>query len=160
MGIEIERKFLVKNDEYKKSSKWKFLKQGYLCNEADRVIKIRLNEGKGFITVKGRINSMSRSEFEYEIPYEDANAMLENLCSGPIIEKKRFEFEFKGFKWEIDEFLGENEGLVVAEIELKDENAEFPKPDWIDREVTFEPRYLNSNLVKKPYRYWDNAKVE
>jgi CYTH domain-containing protein len=153
MGKEIERKFLVIGDDFRKSVKCGLIKQGYLCNETDRVVRVRLYYNKGFITIKGKTVGMSRLEWEYEIPLDDANEMIK-LCVGTIIEKKRYEVDFMGNKWEVDEFHGENEGLVVAEIELADENCIIAIPEWIGREVTDDPRYLNANLVKKPYKCW------
>lgn len=154
MGREIERKFLVQNKSYKLLSKGILYKQGYLCSEPVHVVRVRTIDDKGFITVKGKTVGATRMEYEYEIPFDDAAEMLKNLCEEPLIEKIRYKYEFMGFTWEIDEFLGENEGLVVAEVELQNEGAKFLKPGWIGEEVTFDPRYYNSNLIKKPYMKW------
>ncbi|HBE77491.1 MAG TPA: adenylate cyclase [Firmicutes bacterium] len=154
MGKEIERKFLVVGDDYRQSAKSNFIIQGYLCNEAERVVRVRLYNDQGFITIKGKTVGMTRSEYEYEIPFADANEMINRLCAGTIIEKVRYEFEDQGYLWEIDEFQGENQGLIVAEIELEDENDVLSLPKWIAGEVTDDPRYLNANLVKKPYKQW------
>ena len=145
--------YLVTRDDHRKSAKYGVIKQGYLCNETDRVVRVRLYYNKSFITIKGKTVGTSRPEYEYEIPFADANEMM-NLCVGTIIEKTRYEVDFMGGKWEVDESDGENEGLVVAEIELKDENSVIALPDWIGKEVTDDPRYLNANLVKKPYKQW------
>jgi len=108
---------------------------------------------RGFITIKGATNGATRTEFEYEIPLVDAESLLK-MCEGPVIQKIRRIYEYKGFNWEIDEFLGENAGLVVAEIELSSEDQFFEKPDWVGQEVTYDPRYFNSNLAKDPYIHW------
>lgn len=127
-------------------------RQGYIFFDKDKSVRVRVFNDKGYLTVKGTSTGISRLEYEYEIPVGEANEILEYLCEKPVIEKLRYKFQFEGFTWEVDEFLGENEGLVIAEIELPDENAVFKKPDWIGREVTGDPRYLNSNLVKNPYK--------
>ena len=154
MGKEIERKFLVKNDSYKKASQAFLYRQGYICTDKERVVRIRVYDNKGFITIKGENVGISRAEYEYEIPYNDAEEIINNLCYKPIIEKIRCKFEFQGFVWEVDEFHGENEGLIVAEIELSDENQAFSKPAWVGEEVTDDHRYSNANLVKNPYKNW------
>ena len=153
MGREIERKFLVTGEEYRESGKPNLIKQGYLCNETGKAIRVRIAGNQGFITIKGKAAGISRPEWEYEIPVEDAAEMM-SLCSGLIIEKIRYQVDFEGHIWEVDEFHGQNEGLVVAEIELEDEKDTVPLPAWIGEEVTADPKYLNANLVKKPYRCW------
>jgi len=155
MAKEIEKKFLVKNDSWKKGAKITYYRQGYLSSVKERVVRVRTIDKKGFLTIKGITVGVSRNEFEYEIPVEDANIMLDNLCEKPIIEKNRAKVEYEGLIWEIDEFFGENEGLVVAEVELTDENQEFKKPDWVGEEVSGDPRYFNSNLIKNPYKTWN-----
>lgn len=152
MGKEIERKFIVNGDAYKSLAKGVLYRQGYLCSDMGRSVRIRIFNDKGYLTVKGPSKGATRAEFEYEIPADEANEMLEYLCERPIIEKFRYKYQFEGFNWEIDEFLGENQGLIMAEIELPDENTVFKKPDWIGREVTGDPRYLNSNLIRNPYK--------
>lgn len=152
--LEIERKFLLKNDDYKKLSKGILIKQGYICSENDRVVRIRIYGEKAFLTIKNATIGFSRDEFEYEIPLADAEKMLSCVCQQPIIEKLRYRVEYDGFVWEIDEFFGENEGLVVAEIELEKENQVFSKPAWIAQEVTNEVRFYNANLFKNPYKNW------
>lgn len=154
MGQEIERKFLVRGTGYRDSSKCILIRQGYLCNETDRVVRVRVSGSRGFITIKGKTASLTRPEYEYEIPLEDAEEILEGLCSGTVIEKKRYTVEYQGFTWEVDEFCGANQGLVVAEIELAEETATFPKPEWVGEEVTADPKYLNANLIKHPFREW------
>ncbi len=155
MGKEIERKFLVKSDEWKALAKGKYYRQGYLSTVKERVVRVRTIDDKGFLTIKGLTIGVSRSEFEYSIPAEDANIMLDNLCEKPIIEKYRAKVEYGGLIWEIDEFHGENEGLTVAEVELKDENQQIELPSWIGEEVSGDPRYFNSNLIANPYTKWE-----
>ncbi|HPI38246.1 MAG TPA: CYTH domain-containing protein [Ignavibacteriaceae bacterium] len=154
MGKEIERKFLVKSEEWKSLAKGTYYRQGYLSTVKERVVRVRTIDDKGFLTIKGKVEGISRSEFEYEIPVDDANLMLDSLCEKPIIEKYRAKIEYKGAIWEVDEFHGENEGLVVAEVELKDENQVVEIPSWIGEEVSGDPRYFNSNLIKNPFTKW------
>ena len=118
-------------------------------------MRVRLIDNKGFLTIKDRGNSLVRSEFEYEIPFIDAQEILNNLCEKPIIEKTRYFYNYMGHLWEIDEFHGENEGLVVAEIELSNENEDFASPDWVGEEVTYDSRYFNSSLITNPFKYWN-----
>jgi CYTH domain-containing protein len=106
------------------------------------------------LTVKGITTGASRPEYEYEIPVTDADEMLDELCERYLIEKKRYKIEYKGFIWEVDEFFGENQGLIVAEVELENEDQSYEKPEWIGDEVTGDPKYFNSNLVKDPYLKW------
>ena len=155
MGVEIERKFLLKNKE------WRYhvdagveIKQGYLNSTKERTVRIRINGKIGLITVKGETINSTRKEYEYQIPIEDAEELLE-LCEKPIIEKTRFEIIHNQKVWEIDEFRGINEGLIVAEIELEDENEELEFPLWIGEEVTSDARYYNANLIAHPYSDWD-----
>lgn len=153
MGQEIERKFLVKGDSWRTDS-GTLIRQGFLHNEVESTVRVRTAGQRAYLTVKGGISGITRTEFEYEIPLEDANEMLDELCQKPLIEKIRHEIDIRGFIWEIDEFLRENAGLVVAEIELDDEEQEFRKPDWLELEVSEDARYLNANLVKNPYSKW------
>jgi adenylate cyclase len=151
MGREIERKFLVINDEYKKGSTGVLYKQGYLSRLPDCTIRVRTAGSKAWLTIKGRSYGASRTEFEYRIPYEDALSLFA-LCEGGFIEKYRYNVVYDGMPWEVDEFLGDNQGLVIAEIELESENQSFKLPPWAGREVTGDARYYNSNLVDKPFR--------
>ncbi|HPN38086.1 MAG TPA: CYTH domain-containing protein [Melioribacteraceae bacterium] len=155
MGKEIERKYLVKNDDWKALAKGKYYRQGYLSTVKERVVRVRTIDDKGFLTIKGLTVGVSRSEFEYAIPVEDANLMLDNLCEKPIIEKFRAKVEYAGLIWEIDEFHGENEGLTIVEVELKDENQNIEFPSWVGEEVSGDPRYFNSNLIANPYTKWE-----
>jgi len=154
MAIEIERKFLVKNNQYKTSADSALFRQGYLSIKTERTVRVRSYNGKGFLTIKGKTKSFSREEYEYDIPVQDAERMLDNLCIQPIIEKVRYFITYEGCKWVVDEFLGENIGLVVAEIELESEQQTFEKPEWIGNDVTSDSRYFNSNLVNNPYKEW------
>lgn len=154
MGKEIERKFLVKNDEWKAAAKGIVYRQGYLSSLKERVVRVRTIEDKGFLTIKGITKGVSRSEFEYEISVEDAGTMLDDICEKPLIEKKRYKIPVGGLVFEVDEFFGENAGLVVAEVELADEKQKIELPPWIGAEVSGDPRYFNSNLIKHPFTKW------
>jgi len=153
MAQEIERKFLVIGEAWR-TDNGMLIRQGYLHIDVDGTVRVRVAGGSAYLTVKGALTGITRSEFEYEIPLQDANQMLHELCQKPLIEKIRHEVQVGGFIWEIDEFLRENAGLVMAEIELDDEKQEFPKPDWLGEEVSEDARYLNANLVNKPYSKW------
>jgi adenylate cyclase len=154
MGIEIERKFLVRDERWKAMAQGTLLRQGYLSSTPERVVRVRIEGDMAMLTIKGRNLGATRSEWEYPIPMDDASAFLEGLCERPIIEKKRYRIDYQGMTWEVDEFLGENAGLVVAEIELESEQQAFAKPDWIGEEVTHDPRYFNANLLRHPYSAW------
>lgn len=153
MALEIERKFLVLHDGYKKNAQIELIKQGYLSKDSARTVRVRVSGDQGYITVKGRSTNATRAEFEYLIPLKDAEQML-HLCLAPLIVKQRFTLNFKGHLWEIDEFEGANKGLVVAEIELQSETEEFECPDWLGEEVTQDPKYFNSQLIHFPYCKW------
>jgi CYTH domain-containing protein len=150
---EIERKFLLKNDKWKKTAKSEYICQGYMRTEKGAV-RVRIFGEKAFITIKGKTEKITRKEFEYEIPVADARELLDNFCERPYIEKTRNKIEFKGFEWIVDEFHGENAGLLLAELELDSEDQEFPVPEWIGEEVSGDPRYFNSNLVRNPFSKW------
>ncbi|HEY8499428.1 MAG TPA: CYTH domain-containing protein [Clostridia bacterium] len=154
MAKEIERKFLVKNMSFKENSTGVLYLQGYMSTDSKVAVRVRTVGSKAYLTIKGMRSGISRLEYEYEIPYEDANEIMHNLCKKPIIKKYRYKVCYKGYTWEIDEFLDENEGLIVAEIELQSEEEQFPKPDFIGEEITYDFRYLNSNLVNRPYKTW------
>jgi len=154
MGKEIERKFLLVGEEWRKLAEGTVYRQGYLSTVKERTVRVRTIGDNGYLTVKGITIGATRLEYEYEISASDANEMLDELCEKPLIEKKRSKIEFGGLIWEVDEFFGENDGLVFAEVELDDENQEFEKPSWIGEEVTGDPRYFNSNLTKHPYSKW------
>ena len=154
MGKEIERKFLVTSDAYKTQGKGSYYRQSYLCNTVEKVVRVRIADHKGYLTLKGANNGITRLEFEYEIPVAEAQQMLDAFCTKPDIEKTRYRIPFEGYVWEVDEFMGENEGLVVAEIELPSEDATFVKPDWVGVEVSDDDRYYNSNLIRNPFSKW------
>ena len=154
MGREIERKFLVKGDSWRVLAKGTACRQGYLNSAKERIVRIRTIGNKAFLTIKGPSVGATRSEYEYEIPLADCNAMLDTLAEKPIIEKKRYKVPFSGFTWEIDEFFGDNAGLIVAEVELESEGQILRKPEWAADEVTGDPRYFNSNLIRHPYARW------
>ncbi|MBO5250387.1 MAG: CYTH domain-containing protein [Bacteroidaceae bacterium] len=156
MAQEIERKFLVKDDSFKKmayhSSR---IQQGYICSARGRTVRIRIRDEKGFLTIKGPAggNGLSRYEWEKEIPLEEAQELMK-LCEPGMIDKTRFLVRSGKHVFEIDEFYGENEGLVVAEVELASEDETYEKPDFIGEEVTGDVRYYNSFLMRTPYKTW------
>ncbi|MEA5097302.1 MAG: CYTH domain-containing protein [Burkholderiaceae bacterium] len=154
MGIEIERKFLVCGDGWKSQGPGALLRQGYLSSDPDRVVRVRIEDEAAMLTIKGRTVGATRGEWEYPIPLADAQALLDRLCVPPLIEKYRYRIAYQGMTWEVDEFLGENAGLVVAEIELASESQPFAKPEWLGDEVTYDARYANANLSRHPYRQW------
>ena len=154
MGKEIERKFLVRDDSFRSLAQGTRYRQGYLNSVKERVVRVRTIDDKGFLTIKGITTGATRAEYEYEIPVKEAEAMLDELCEQPLIEKNRYKIAHKGFIWEVDEFFGENQGLIFAEVELESEDQQFDKPDWITDEVTGDPKYFNSNLIQNPYKNW------
>jgi len=154
MPLEIERKFLVIDQSYQKNALREIFRQGYLSLEPARIVRVRLTKQAGYLTIKSTTSSLTRLEYEYQIPTTEATELLNKLCLQPLIEKYRYHLEYQRFTWEIDEFLGENAGLVIAEIELADETAIFPHPPWLGEEVSTDPRYFNSNLIKNPYSKW------
>lgn len=160
MGLEIERKFLLKNDDWKKLvSKSTAFKQGYLVSpnsidDAKSSVRLRIEGDEANINIKSMTLSITRQEYEYPIPLADALKMLKELCEQPLVEKTRHIVNYESHTWEIDVFLGDNEGLVVAEIELENENEEFSLPDWIGEEVSEKVKYYNVNLIEMPYSKW------
>ena len=152
MPLEIERKFLVLGTTWR-TENGSHYRQGYLNQDKERTVRVRLTEKQSFICVKGNTKGMSRVEYEYEIPKDEAEEMLK-ICEGQIIEKVRHIVIHKGLKWDIDEFLGDNKGLIIAEVELDSEDQVFEKPEWLGAEVTSDPRYFNSNLATTPYNTW------
>lgn len=153
MNIEIERKFLLKNDNWREGAVGVHYKQAYLNEKGDNTVRVRIEGDKAKLTIKGKSSNISRLEFEYDIPMEDAEALF-TLAKTPIVEKYRYKIMYAGNCWEVDEFLGMNRGLVVAEIELESETQSFEKPDWIGMEVSGDKRYTNANLARKPYCEW------
>jgi len=154
MGLEVERKFLVRSDEWRVLGKPVLMRQGYLCELPERVVRVRVAGDRGWLTVKGISIGPSRLEFEYAIPARDAADLLDGFCERPIIEKRRTRIPAGPLTWEVDEFLGENAGLVVAEMELPHVDHPFPLPAWIGEEVTGDPRYFNSQLRLHPFSQW------
>ncbi|MGE4311519.1 CYTH domain-containing protein [Desulfovibrio sp.] len=154
MGKEIERKFLLKGDAWRDLAQGTMYRQGYLNSAKERTVRVRTVGDKAFLTIKGITVGATRAEYEYEIPFADCNALLDNLAEKPLIEKKRYKIKQGEFVWEIDEFFGDNKGLIVAEVELTSEDQAFPKPEWVGEEVTGDPRYFNSNLIKHPFTKW------
>lgn len=159
MSQEIERKFLTKGDFREGVTRCLHIMQGYLCSDPKRTVRVRVMDDKGFLTVKGCPNiqtdgsGIGKYEWETEIPVSDAIELM-RLCDDGIIDKIRYIVPYKGHIFEVDEFHGENEGLILAEIELQDENEQFEKPEWLADEVTYEPRYYNSCLREHPYNSW------
>ncbi len=153
MGQEIERKFLIKADTWRMEKGTKY-RQGYLNTAKERTVRVRTIDDKGYLTIKGINVGATRLEFEYEIPAPEAKQLLDQLCEKPLIEKNRHKIKHGGLVWEVDEFFGENEGLIVAEVELQSEDQLFEKPDWVGKEVTGEPRYFNANLIAFPFTKW------
>jgi len=154
MGTEIERKFLLRTFDYPKNNGVAY-RQGYLPTEKGTTVRIRTCGGVGFITIKGATVGLSRKEYEYPIPLADANEMLSSLCVGHIVEKVRYRVRQDGAIWEVDEFQGENKGLVVAEVELSSADQRVILPDWVGEDVSSDPRYTNLALSQTPYRYWN-----
>lgn len=154
MAQEIERKFLVNNDSWRNNRRGKPYRQGYLSTDKERTVRVRTAGDEAFITIKGISSGATRSEYEYKIPLADANEMLDRLCERPLIEKTRYRIPHENHVWELDEFGGENRGLVLAEVELKDEHEHLSCPSWVGREVTDDPRFYNVNLVAHPYSKW------
>lgn len=154
MGVEIERKFLLTGDGWRALGTPVLLRQGYLSTTPERTVRVRV-EGEGAtLTIKSKSVGATRGEWEYPLPLDEANELLDRVCEQPIIEKYRSRVAFGEHVWECDEFLGVNKGLVFAEIELASEDAAFDKPEWIGEEVTQDRRYFNSNLIKHPYSQW------
>jgi adenylate cyclase len=154
MGLEIEKKFLVTGTAWKALAAGVLTRQGYLSSDAERTVRVRIAGDQGFLTVKGKSRGLTRAEFEYAIPVEDAAAMLDGLCEKPLIEKTRYRVPFGSHTWEVDEFHGANAGLVVAEVELASADEEPALPPWVGREVSRDARYFNANLVKRPFTTW------
>ena len=155
MKYEMERKFLVKIDKWCNlvRPEGHFYVQGYLTNEPDKTIRVRIADSKGYITLKGLTVGAKRLEYEYESPADDAKEILDNFTNNPVA-KIRYEINFKGKDWIVDEFIDKNFGLFIAEIELSSEDEKFELPDWVGKEVTDDPRYYNSNLSVLPFNKW------
>ena len=154
MGVEIERKFLLANEGWRGQGIATRMRQGYLVADPVRTVRVRIEGGRAVLTIKGKSTGAARGEWEYDIPIADATELLDGLCEQPQVEKIRHRIEHAGHTWEVDEFLGLNAGLFVAEIELGAEDEAFEKPDWIGVEVTGDKRYYNSSLIRQPYSQW------
>ena len=157
MATEIERKFKVISNEYKKIGKPLNCKQGYIETKNGALVRVRIIGKKSYLTLKGENEGIRRLEYEYEIPILDAEELLSNFCSTTLIEKNRYILSIEKTLWEVDEFLGENLGLVIAEVELLSENDNFSKPSWIGQEVSHDIKYYNYKLVKHPYSKWNEV---
>ncbi|MEM7183319.1 MAG: CYTH domain-containing protein [Spirochaetota bacterium] len=154
MGLEIERKFLLKTTEPLQNLTGLDIRQGYLADTLLANVRVRTKADKAYLTVKSKSVGLVRKEFEYEIPVQDAEEMLTQFCQKPLIEKTRYKLDYAGCTWEIDVFAGENTGLVLAEVELATAEDTLELPDWIDREVTQDKRFYNAYLAKHPYSQW------
>lgn len=156
MPLEIERKFVVVDPSCVKGVKGTTFKQGYLLVKSEAVVRARIEGSRAVLTLKSQSRGIARSEYEYEIPLQDAEEILAEMCSGPLIEKTRYKIEWAGKIWEVDVFAGDNEGLVMAEVELASEDEAIETPPWVGEEVSGNPRYYNTNLVYDPYRNWQD----
>ena len=155
MALEIERKFLLVSDGWRTLARHRqLMRQGYLSGGSRCSIRARITDDAAWLNLKAKRSGMTRLEYEYAIPRSDADEILRELCEGPLIEKYRHEVAVGPHVWEIDEFIGDNAGLIVAEIELGSEQEAFERPAWLGEEVTQDERYYNFNLAKRPYREW------
>jgi len=155
MAQEIERKFLLRDASWQETAgAGTRYRQGYLCTDRNRVVRVRIEGDRGVLTIKGERVGVSAPEYQYPIPLADAEELLDRLCLRPLIEKVRYEVEYGGLTWEIDVFEGENQGLVVAEVELESEDQEVPLPPWAGLEVSADRRYSNASLVHAPFTTW------
>lgn len=158
--IERERKFLVRSDSWRGTDRGLELRQAYLSTDPDRTVRVRVGGSRAWLTIKGRAHGAVRAELEYELPFEDAEQLF-SLAKGYVVEKRRYRVEHRGAVWEVDEFSGENSGLVLAEIEIADEReleqAVRDRPDWVGRDVTDDHRFSNSALAERPLSQWSDA---
>jgi adenylate cyclase len=154
MAVEIERKFLVIDTDFLASATGTRMSQGYLSHQPEATVRVRIQDESAWLTIKGKSRGATRSEFEYPIPVADARAMLEEMCSAGRIDKTRYCIDVPPHTWEVDVFEGDNQGLVVAEIELQAEDESFQRPEWLGDEVTHDERYFNSYLSRHPWRHW------
>lgn len=158
MGQEIERKYLVKDDSFRQEAFMREkIKQGYLTTDPDKTVRVRTRNQQAFLTIKGKTNGITRAEFEYEIPYQDALEMMSAFCEA-FVEKTRYYVKYDGFTWEVDEFYGDNKGLLLAEIELESVNATYDLPPWAGEEVSGNKDYYNARLLTNPYKNWKKRK--
>lgn len=154
MAKEIERKFLIDLTKVGALENGTAIKQGYIATSDKTVVRARVAGKKAYLTLKGANKGVTRTEFEYEIPVDDAEQIIAELCNGPVVEKTRYLLEYIGHTWEIDIFHGNNEGLIIAEIELTSEDEVFEKPAWVETEVSGDPKYYNSSLLDHPFKNW------
>lgn len=154
MPLEIERKFLVIPEKLPAVNPGVEILQAYIPLQTDDVVRIRIKGDQAYVTFKGKDRQGVRPEYEYSIPVHDAREIIEIMCARPVIRKVRTAIWYEGYKWEIDSFLDENEGLIIAEIELKYADEIITLPPWVAEEVTGDPRYLNASLVKHPFNSW------
>jgi CYTH domain-containing protein len=154
MPVEIERKFLVTGDGWRGAGAGTRYRQGYLSLQAGASVRVRASRDTAYLTIKGETSGVSRAEYEYPIPLAHADELLDTLCIKPVIEKTRYRIEHRGLVWDVDEFAGENAGLVIAEVELESEEQAIELPEWVGDEVTGDPRYYNVSLVTNPYSKW------
>ena len=158
MALEIERKYLIDLEKISPLENGIRIKQGYLSTDKNAVVRVRVKNDKAYLTIKGSNSGIARLEFEYEIPLDEANEMLEKLCQKPVIDKTRYLITHENHTWEVDVFYGDNEGLVVAEVELSSEDEHINLPSWVKEEVSHDDRYFNSNLMKLPFKDWEENK--
>ncbi len=158
MALEIERKYLIDLKKIGTLENGIRIKQGYLSTDKNAVVRVRVKNDKAYLTIKGSNSGIARLEFEYEIPLNEANEMLEKLCQKPVIDKTRYIINHENHTWEVDIFYGDNEGLVVAEVELLSEDEHINLPIWVKEEVSHDDRYFNSNLMKLPFKDWEENK--
>ena len=158
MALEIERKYLIDLEKIGTLENGIRIKQGYLSTNKDSVVRVRVKNDKAYLTIKGSNSGIARLEFEYEIPLNEANEMLEKLCQKPVIDKTRYIINHENHTWEVDIFYGDNEGLVVPEVELSSEDEHINLPIWVKEEVSHDDRYFNSNLMKLPFKDWEENK--
>lgn len=159
MGREIERKFLVSGMAWKRGAHGRRIRQGYLSLDKERTVRVRVAGEQAWLTIKGLTTGCTRAEFEYPLPVADARRLLDEFCHQPIIDKTRYTIHFAGHAWDVDEFHGANAGLVVAEIELRDEAETFERPGWVADEVSRDARYFNARLVRHPFAEWTAAEA-
>jgi CYTH domain-containing protein len=160
MPVEIERKFLVTGDGWRGAGAGTRYRQGYLSLQAGASVRVRASQDAGYLTIKGETSGATRAEYEYSIPLAHANELLDTLCIKPVIDKTRYRVEYRGLVWDVDEFAGENAGLVIAEVELESEGQVIELPDWAGDEVTGDPRYYNASLAVNPYSNWSGTTDE
>lgn len=154
MSVEIERKFLVPGSGWKQGARGLRYRQGYLSADPGRSVRVRIAGDAAWLTIKGEATGYTRVEYEYPIPLADAERLLDTLCLRPLIEKTRYQLRYGGHQWDVDEFHGDNDGLVMAEIELASEQEDFARPPWLGMEVSDDPRYFNVSLARHPYKDW------